>query len=129
MEQFHSRGERTVKQEVYASCALIALTRLFSNRCGEGFRSAPGEHGRPRMQANVKNGLAVVAEHLGGVLMQQAETLARTVSRIVNYIGRCRQRPRPDRSYERRSLRPVSKWQSSRRKKTQKTTKEGQNVD
>ena len=108
VEQFHGRGERTVKQEVYASCTLIALTRLFTNRCEEGFRSAPGEHGKPRMQANVKNGLAVVAEHLEGLLMQQAETVGRTVRSIVNYIGRCRQRVRPGRQYERRSRQQVA---------------------
>ena len=144
VEQFHGRGERTVKQEVYACCTLIALTRLFTNRCEEGFRSAPGEHGKPRMQANVKNGLAVVAAHLEGLLMQQAETLGRTVRSIVNYIGRCRQRVRPDREYERRSRKPVSKWQSSKSKKssksnttkksnntkeTKKSKKEGQNAD
>ena len=87
VEQFHGRGERMVKQEVYASCTLIALTRLFTNRCEEGFRSAPGEHGKPRIRANVKNGLAVVAEHLEGLLMQQEETLGRTVRSIVNYMG------------------------------------------
>ena len=113
VEEFHGRGERTVKQEVYAHCTLIAMTRLFTNRCEEGLRAAPGEHGQPAMQANVKNGLAVVAQHLEGLLLQQATTLGKTVHSILEYIRNCRQRKRPGRSVPRRSRKPVSKWRSS----------------
>ena len=77
----------------------------------------PGEHGQPAMQANFKNGLAVVAQHLEGLLLRQATLLGNTVHGILKYIGKCRQRQRPGRSYPRRSLKPGSKWRSSNRKK------------
>ena len=43
-------------------------------------------------------GLAVVAERLEGLLMQQAEILGRTVRTMVNYVGWCHRQSRPGRS-------------------------------
>ena len=43
VEEFHGRRERAVKQEVYAHCTLIAMTRLFTNHSEAGLRAAPGE--------------------------------------------------------------------------------------
>ena len=42
VEEFHGRGERTVKQEVFAHFSLIAMTRLFTNRSEESWRAPSG---------------------------------------------------------------------------------------
>ena len=58
----------------------------------------PGD-GKPEMQANFKNGLAVVARNIEDLLPKQAAALSETVTRI----AACRQGLRPNRPYERRS--------------------------
>ena len=121
VEEFHGRGERTVKQEVFAHCSLIALTRLFTNRSEESWRARPGAHGKPAMQANFKNGLAVVAQHLEGLLAQHAKVLCETVSSILEYMKNCRQRRCPGHSYPWRSRKPVGKWKS-RKTQSDKTS-------
>ena len=70
--------------------------------------------GKPLMQTNFKYGLAAVAATIESLLLQQASALRETVARMVGEIVRCRQRLRPGRSYERRSRKPVGKWQRSR---------------
>ena len=117
IEDFHSRSERGVKQELFARFGLIAMTRLFADRAerGAAFRARPGEHGKPGLQANFKHALSVVGQALEGLFAQQAATLARAAGEIANAIARCRQRRRPRRSYPRRSLKPAPKWRPSKK--------------
>ena len=58
--------------------------------------------------------LAAVAANIESLLLQHASALRETVARMVGEIVRCRQRLRPGRSYERRSRKPVGKWQRRR---------------
>ena len=121
LEQFHGRSERTVKQEVCAHFSLIAMTRLFTNRNEKGFRARPGEHCKPAMRANFKHSLRTVARHLEGLLLRHAAMMDKTVNRILDCIGACRQRRRPNRSYPRRSRKPVGKWRSREAKQPTKS--------
>jgi len=51
-----------------------------------------------------------VARNIEGLLLQQAELINATIHHIVASIFTCRQKLRPNRSYERRSRKPVGKW-------------------
>ena len=114
VQDFHGQSGRGVKQELYAHFILITLTRLFSNRGEDRIKaSRPGDT-KPAMQANFKNSLATVARNIEGLLLQQAAMLSETLTRIVATIAACRQRVRPNRSYPRRSRKPVGKWQPAR---------------
>ena len=114
VEDFHGQSERAVKQELFAHFILITLTRLFANH-GEDWMNRGRQGGpKPAMAANFKNSLATVARNIEVLLLQHATALSETVTRIVEGITACRQRLRPNRSYPRRSRKPIGKW--SRRK-------------
>ena len=113
IEDFHGRSERGVRQELFAHFVLIALTRLFSNH-GEGLLGGRGE---PRgatdgaqMRVNFKNSLLTVARHLEGLFLRHAAMLGETLGHIVGAIVSCRHKTRPNRSYPRRSRKPIGKW-------------------
>ena len=90
---------------------LIALTRLFTNRGESDLHFSLAGDGKPEKQVNFKNGLAVVARNIKSLFLKQAAVLSETVTRIVAHVAVCRQRLWPNRSYERRSRKPVWKWQ------------------
>ena len=114
VQDFHGQSERGVKQELFAHFILVTLTRLFSNRGEDSIKASRPDDTKPAMQANFKNSLMVVARNIEGLLLQQAATLGETVTRIVAAIAACRQRVRPNRSYPRRSRKPIGKWQRGR---------------
>ena len=72
IESFHSRSERTVKQELYAHFTLIAMARLFASRCERQFESRVEEAGRPPLLANFNHSLGAVERELEGLLLHQA---------------------------------------------------------
>ncbi len=110
IEDFHGQSERGVKQELFAHFVLITLTRLFSNQ-GEGLLGGNREtRDQAQMKVNFKNSLLVVARHLEGLFLQQAAALDNTLRQIVDGIVSCRQKLRPNRSYDRCSRKPVGKW-------------------
>ncbi len=43
IESFHAKSERGVRQELYAAFTLVALARLFSNRCGRDINHNAGD--------------------------------------------------------------------------------------
>ncbi len=111
VDDFHGHSGRGVKQELFAHFVLIALTRLFTNHGEAGINPClPGDD-KPEMQANFKNGLAVVARNIESLLLRQAAVLGETVTHIVAAVAACRQRLRPNRSYQRRSRKPAGTWQ------------------
>ena len=114
VEDFHGQSERGVKQELYACFTLITMTRLFANHGEDHLNGGLPNDGKPPMQTHFKHGLAAVAANIESLLLRQASALRETVARIVGEIVRCRQRLRPGRSYERRSRKPVGKWQRRR---------------
>ena len=62
------------------------------------------------MTVNFKNALAVVAANLEELLLAAAGAMAEAVSRTAERILAVRSRLRPNRSYPRRSMKPVGKW-------------------
>ncbi len=111
VEEFHSKSERGVKQELFAHFVLITMTRIFSNHAEIGFnqeRDAADE--KQNIAANFKNSLITVARNLEALFLQHANVVKKTVNRIINAISICKQKRRPHRSYERVSKKPVGKW-------------------
>ena len=95
---------------MYAQVRLAALSRLFANHSEEPFREGPEGHGRPAVLANFRHTLHTVGHHLEGLVLERAKAVGATLQRVMDGIGVSRQRPRPGRSYPRRSRRPETKW-------------------
>ena len=113
VDEFHSRTERGVRQELYAHFNLIAMTRLLSNR-GDGLLEEMRELGKEKMTVNFKNALAIMAANLEELVLLRAAALAETVTWMAERVLAVRSRLRPGRMYPRRSMKPVSKWARKR---------------
>ena len=109
VDDFHALSERGAEQEPYAHFNLIAATRPFAND-GDGLLELMREEAKPPLAADFKNALAVVAANLEELLLAGAKALAEAVSRTAERILAVRSRLRPNRSYPRRSMKPVGKW-------------------
>ena len=110
IEEFHGQSERGVKQELFAHFILITLTRIFSNHSEDHFNSQNRSGEGEKTKANFKNALVTVARNIEGLLLQQAALVNQTISHIIASISTCRQKLRPNRSYNRRSRKPIGKW-------------------
>lgn len=119
VEDFHGQSERGVKQELFAHFVLITLTRIFSNHTEIGFNANDtASDEKQKIVANFKNSLITVARNLEALFLQQAQWVKKTVNRIVNAMSKCKQRRRPNRSYDRASKKPVNKWYPEKGAKT-----------
>lgn len=125
VEDFHSRNERGVKQEIFAHFVLITLNRLFTNRSDLELNGGPGstfltaEQASPKpklIKTNFKNAIHVLERGLEEVLLLH-ERITDVVQRVFRSVFARRQRVRPNRSFARRSLRPDTKWHPSKEKK------------
>ena len=114
IEDFHGQSERGVKQELFAHFVLITLTRIFSNHSETGFNSRGTADEELHTKANFKNCLVTVARNIDDLLLKQATLLSETIDHIVTSISSCRQKLRPNRSYARRSRKPIGKWKPSK---------------
>ena len=66
--------------------------------------------------ANFKNSLAAVARNLEALLLKHAATVAEAIhQQVLDCVATGRQKPRPGRSYERRSRKPLNRWHGKRR--------------
>ena len=110
VDPFHGRTERLVKQELFAHFNLIAMTRSFTNRDAALYQAAGPADGKPPPQANFKHSLAAQSRHLEALLLRHTEFVRATVTRIAACVGIGRRKPRPNRSYPRRSQQPAPKW-------------------
>ena len=111
VEDFHGKSERGVKQELFAHFILITLTRIFSNHTEIGFnQKTQTTDEKQKVVANFKNSLITVARNLEALFLQHAKVVKKTVNRIIHAISICKQKRRPDRSYDRVSKKPVNKW-------------------
>lgn len=120
VEDFHSRTERGVKQELFAHFLLITLNRLFANSADIELNpdwepssgSAPGSSD---LQTNFKNCTHVVDRSLESIFLSHGQI--RTVfPPLLLTIYRRHHRKRPHRSFVRKSMRPVAKWRLSKEK-------------
>jgi len=121
IEDLHAKTERGVKQEIFANFVLITLNRLFSNQADAELNSGraptpPGQrHPSTDLQTNFKNCIHVLDRGLEEILLLH-QRIDSVVERILPALCARRQRARPNRSFNRRSLRPNTKWRSSNQK-------------
>ena len=113
IEDFHSKSERGVKQELFAHFILITLTRIFSNHCEENI-NRDNIKGKLSFQTNFKNSLMSVSRNIEALLLRQKEFIRKTINYITNSISICREKVRPGRSYKRQSKKPIRRWKPAR---------------
>ena len=117
IEDFHGQSERGVKQELFAHFVLITLSRIFSNQIEDDFRQEEQIKGGDKFKANVKHCLVMIARNLECLFLKQVKLVKKTINTILNSMSSSRQRARPNRSYERRSRKPIQKWRPQKMKK------------
>ena len=115
VDDFHGRSERTVEQELFAHFVLITMSRHCANE-SEGLLTsllnleADELEPEQKRQINFKNCLATVSRHLEDIMFVPAHSIKKVMDDIVGSISRHHQKVRPDRSYVRKSKKPVNKW-------------------
>ena len=115
VEQFHSKSERGVKQELYAHFVLLALARSFGNEF-EDHINVLHDVDEPKMRVNFKNVLVTMARNFEAVILGQCKLASTAVLNILQSIGNCVQMERPGRSYERLSKRPDERFRNQNRR-------------
>ncbi|MBL4869288.1 MAG: IS4 family transposase [Pseudomonadales bacterium] len=110
IEDFHGQSERGIKQELFAHFVLITLTRIFANHSEDGFNLQNPTDEAPQIKVNFKNSLITVARNIEGLFLQQAILVNEAINHILASISSCRHKLRPNRSYDRRSRKPIGKW-------------------
>lgn len=126
IEQFHSKNERGVKQEIYAHILLINLSRFFEFDAKEGLPSM-NEVDKAKCMGvnfykffnpvsmfnlNFKNCLTIVGRYLDNLILGSYELINSWASKVIAMILRVRQKIRPGRHYPRRSYKPDKKWEN-----------------
>ena len=130
VEDFHSKNERGVKQEIYAHFSLITMNRIFSNQSDidldssssfdRNENSSPSERALPnrpmsRIKTNFKNCIHVFSRSIEELLLLQSRMKAVIERTFLLVIGR-HQKERLGRSYPRISMRPETKWRAAKKR-------------
>ena len=71
----------------------------------------------PAIKVNFKNCLATVSRHLEEIMFVPVNCVKGVIQQIVSSISRYRQKVRPNRSYLRKSMKPIKKWRPGKVKK------------
>ncbi|MBT4875087.1 MAG: IS4 family transposase [Bacteroidetes bacterium] len=129
IEDFHAKSERGVKQEIFAHFALITMNRIFANQADEDLNQSNGPVNNTTdnkssflktqsdtIKTNFKNCIHVFSRSMEELLLLQTK-MNTIIERVYCLIIRRNQKKRPGRSYGRKSMKPISKWQPSKEKK------------
>ncbi len=123
VSDFHGRSECTVKQELFAHFVLITMGRLCANESEDLLSKlfSPMDREKEKTspqkrQVNFKNTLATISRHLEDFMFIPARCIKTVIEEIISSISRHHQKVRPGRSYERKSMKPESKWRGSQSK-------------
>ena len=124
IEQFHSKTERGVKQEIYAHILLINLSRFFEfdaklppinkvdkEKC-DNVNFYKFFNPTSMFNLNFKNCIAVVGRYLDKLILDTYEQVKSWPPKVIAMILRVRQKIRPGRHCPRRSYRPEKKWEN-----------------
>ena len=106
IEDFHSKNENGVKQEIYAHFTHMTLVRQFTNR-GEQHLNADRSDGQ--LQASFRSGFLALQKHIEMLALKVSASLADKLTDILKTTTMAHRRIRPFRSYPRKSHRPRSK--------------------
>lgn len=122
VDDFHGKSERGVKQELFAHFVLITMNRLCSNEAEDQLEKilsplSKKDGRKATIKVNFKNCLATVSRHLEEIMFVPANCVKDVIKQIVDSISYYRQKIRPNRSYLRKSMKPVRKWRQGKVKK------------
>lgn len=124
IEEFHSKTERGIKQEIYAHLLLINLSRFFefdtqdnlppmnqkdNEKCHE-INFYKFFNPVSMFNINFKNCLMVVGRYIENIFLDTYEAVKNWIPKITHVILRVRQKIRPRRSFPRRSFKVESGW-------------------
>lgn len=131
IEEFHSKTERGVKQEIYAHLLLINLSRFFEFDV-QGDLPPMNQEDKEKcdkvdfykffnptslFNINFKNCLMVVGRYVENLFLDSYEEIENWTRKVIHLILRVRQKIRPGRSFPRRSYKPTAKWERRGRNK------------
>ena len=117
IEQFHSKTEHGVRQELFAHFTVLAMARSFGSQI-EAELNAGGDD--PVRRTNYKNALATLSRNFEALMLGHVSLVADTLAQMVSGISRCVSRVRPGRSYERVSKRPDDRFRNANRRSSGK---------
>lgn len=115
-EHLRAKSEIGVLQEIYANFTLTTLCRAFSNDAEALFKGnleKADSRDKVKVQINFQNVLLTVQKQITGLFSVSKEVLTRTVAKVFNGISRAYQAVRPNRSYERKSVRPLKRFRGA----------------
>ena len=132
IEDFHAKSKRGVKQEIFAHFVLITMNRIFANQADVDLNYSTNStvnttiaNKKPEskthshmVKTNFKNCIQVFSRSMEELLLLETK-IATVIDRAYQFIVGRNQKARPDRSYERKSMKPESKWRLSKEKKQQ----------
>lgn len=130
IEEFHSKTERGIKQEIYAHLLLINLSRFFSFDAQDSLPPLDQQdkekctkinfhkffNPTSMFNINFKNCIIVVGRYVENLFLDGYGEIKNWATKVIQMILRVRQKIRPGRSFPRRSLRPDRKWENKGRK-------------
>ena len=111
---FHGKSERAVKQELFAHFVLITMSRLCSNESENilsNLLDPVDKNGVPqKVKVNFKHCLTMMSLQMEKLFLAPTRCIKSVLDEMLDSILRSRQKVRPDRSYARKSMKPVNKW-------------------
>jgi hypothetical protein len=121
VEEFHAQSDRGVKQELFAHLVLITMNRIFSNKIENGFISEDINSNKKnnsetykQFKVNFKNSLITMARNLETLFVEHVKFVSKAIKQIFKSISICKQKERPNRNYERISMKPIKKWRPTK---------------
>jgi len=130
IEQFHSKTERGVCQEIYAHILLINLSRFFEfdakddlppmnpedkEKCS-GVNFYKFFNPSSMFNLNFRNCLTIVGRYLDNLILGSYALINSWTSKVIAMILRVRQKIRPGRYAPRISYKPKKKWGNNKKK-------------
>jgi hypothetical protein len=117
VDDFHARSERGIRQELFAHYALITLGRIIANHSDESFftgnKNTSSSKVRPLhslFKSNFKNCLATLSRFLEITIFKTGAEFEKCTLKLIDTVARLKQKTRPGRKYERKSMKPESRW-------------------
>lgn len=121
-EDFHSKSQRGVKQEVFAHFCLITFARFFTNQANklmsknDQLKDGQTNTGS-NYKVNFKNALSAFVRKLEPLLFAQASAIKQAASQLMGKILKNRYCIRANRFFARISRKPNGRFDNQRKKK------------
>lgn len=107
IEEFHTRTEQGVKQEIYAHFALITIQRIFSNHL-EDKKNDTSEG--LKYKINFRTCTNIITNNLETLFLSHRKLIQDGITKVLSTLSKFFQKIRPNRSYARISKKPFPKF-------------------